>query len=421
MSGPLSKTVDFDPSGSRPGDTDILTSVGGDSDIYVAKYAPDDSLVWVTRMGGMDREIGAAIAVDGGGNVFVTGPFKGSANFGSTTLTSVDNLDDGYIAKLDPAGSVVWAKRWGQVGMDVPRGMDSDAAGNVYVVGYRTGGAGVSGGIDIMKWEGDGDTSWTVALNTGTASVFCDLEVDTGGNVFVTSNASSSTDFDPAPNKTKTLPTGGAFVLKLTATGAFGWVSNLSGGVSSSDLALDTSGNVFVVSSYSGTPRFSQYGARTQNLPTGLTATGRDFVAKLNSNGGLVWARQIDSDSNSNISNIMWGGLATDAAGSVYLTGMFSGTIDFNPGAGSHPKTSAGGNDAFVLKLTSAGNFAWADTFGGTGNESGGDITVDPSGLIHMTGNYSGTVDFDPDPNAAFDLTNQGTSAHMFLVKLRSN
>lgn len=415
VTGVLHNTVDFDPAGSRPGDADVLTSVG-QGDVYVAKYASDDSLVWVTRMGGTDTELGSAIAVDGSGNVFVTGHFKGSANFGSTTLTAVDN-SDGYVTKLDSTGNVVWAKRWGQVGMDEPRGMDTDAAGNVYVVGYRSG----SSGIDIMKWNGNGDTSWTVSLNTGIAAVFCDLAVDAGGNVFVTSNANSATDFDPAANKTKTLPNGGAFVLKLTAAGGFGWVSNLSGGLTSSDLALDDSGNVLFAGTYSGTPKFSQYGARTQNLATGLTTAGRDFVAKLNSSGGLVWAKQIDSDADRNISNVMWGGLATDAAGSVYLTGNFSGTIDFNPGAGTQNKTSAGGNDAFVLKLTSAGNFAWADTFGGTGNDSGGDITVDPSGIIHMTGNYSGTVDFDPDPNVAFDLTSQSPTAHMFLVKLRSN
>ena len=418
VTGEFTGTVDFDPVGTTPGDADVLTSLGS-SDVFVAKYSPDNALVWVTRMGGAALEAGEAIDVDGNGNVYVTGNFRGEAGFGSINLTPVDTSSDGFVTKINPTGGVVWVKHVGQQGSDLGNAVSTDADGNVYALVSRTGAAGLSdNGYDILKWDTTGATVWAVFVNTNANSLVGDMAVDASGNGFVTGEAASTTDFDPAANKTKKLPSGGAFVLKLTSSGNYGWVSNLSYAIGY-DIAMDGSGNVLVAGSYAGgLPKFSQYGAKKQNLPTGLTSAGRDFVAKLNNSGGLVWAKQIDSDS---LNNFQWSGLAVDAAGSVYLTGFFSGTIDFNPGTGTHTKTSAGGNDIFVQKLTAAGNFAWAETFGGTGNDQGRGIAIDSEGMIHVGGSYRGTVDFDPDPNLAFDLTNHGSTGHMFLVRLRSN
>ena len=97
---------------------------------------------------------------------------------------------------------------------------------------------------------------------------------------------------------------------------------------------------------------------------------------------------------------------------------MFTGTVDFDPGAGVTTKTSAGLSDAFVLKLDSAGNFAWADTFGGTGSDIGWGIAVDPVGTVHLAGAYQGNVAFDLDPSGLNGLTDPGTSYNGYLVKL---
>ncbi|MCF6285500.1 MAG: hypothetical protein L3K26_09955, partial [Candidatus Hydrogenedentes bacterium] len=88
--------------------------------------------------------------------------------------------------------------------------------------------------------------------------------------------------------------------------------------------------------------------------------------------------------------------VAVDGAGNVYTTGYFQGTVDFDPGAGVSNLTSAGTKDIFVQKLDSAGNFVWAKGFGGTDNDRGFGIVVDASGNVFSTGEFSGTVDFDP-------------------------
>jgi hypothetical protein len=143
-----------------------------------------------------------------------------------------------------------------------------------------------------------------------------------------------------------------------------------------------------------------------------LPTVGGGFITKLNSSGGLVWARALENSDSTFVY-----GLAADSAGNVYATGMFQGTIDLNSGAAIDARTSAGGNDIFVVKLTASGNYSWAETFGGTGNDIGFGIAVDPTGGIHLAGQYEGTVDFDPDPLDTYYLTAPVRNA--FRLRLR--
>ena len=91
--------------------------------------------------------------------------------------------------------------------------------------------------------------------------------------------------------------------------------------------------------------------------------------------------------------------------GNVYVTGDFSGTVNFDPGPNTHDLTSVGGSDAFVLKLDPAGNFDWAQSFGGTspgvvggwgtsppspGGDSTDQITVAPDGSVYTLGTFAG-------------------------------
>src|SRR5438552_2041239 len=86
--------------------------------------------------------------------------------------------------------------------------------------------------------------------------------------------------------------------------------------------------------------------------------------------------------------------IAVDAAGNVYATGGFSGTVDFDPGPGVFNLTSAGGYDAFVSKLDGAGNFVWARALGSSTDDGNG-IAVDGAGNVYTTGAFQGTADFD--------------------------
>lgn len=428
MTGSFSGRVDFDPSATHAGDTDILTARGA-QDAYVAKYAPDNSLIWARRMGGDSAtasvalgqlDTGANIQVDGSGNVYVVGNFAGSSDFGSKTLTTAGD-QDGFVVKLDSNGAVQWANRWGLAGDNNGTGIGVDGMGNVYTRGTRLGDSTNIGGMDIQKFSPTGSAVWSKFIATRMNSSGR-IAVDSVGNIFAAGTFNTQNglvDFDPSSRTyyasagANSLATGG-FVLKLNSQGNFGWVDafqgQAAGGYSfASSVALDSSSNIIVGGYYRGAVDFN-FGNGTAIL-----ANNGGFIAKLTQTGGFVWARALDTDAESQAGV---SGLAVDPLGGIYVTGGFNGTIDLDPGIATVSRTTVGKNDAFVLNLTSAGNFGWVETFGGPEDDVATGIAVDQTGMIYLAGYFTGTVDFDPSAGT-YNLSTPGTYSSGFLLRLR--
>ena len=126
-----------------------------------------------------------------------------------------------------------------------------------------------------------------------------------------------------------------------------------------------------------------------------------------------VWASQIKSD------NDVYGRhIAVPPDDSVYTTGVFSGTVDVDPGPAQFNLVSAGGDDIFLSKLDKDGAFAWAVRIGGTGDEWDGGIAAAASGDIYLTGSFEDTVDFDPGLGVV-ELTADSLNA-LFICKLNA-
>jgi hypothetical protein len=107
----------------------------------------------------------------------------------------------------------------------------------------------------------------------------------------------------------------------------------------------------------------------------------------------------------------------TDAAGNIYLTGLFTGTVDFDPGAATFNLiSSAGSQEVFICKLSAAGAFIWAKSFSGSSPDWPLDIAVDATGNVYTVGLFQGTVDFDPGAAVSNITTFGGTDG--FLCKL---
>lgn len=112
--------------------------------------------------------------------------------------------------------------------------------------------------------------------------------------------------------------------------------------------------------------------------------------------------------------------VTVDAAGNVYTTGYFNGTVDFDPGIGTYTLTCSGGQDGFVSKLDASGNFIWAKNFALTGTVTPTSISVDGSGNVYSTGNFNGPVDFDPSA-ATFSFTSTGTDNYISKLDAAGN
>jgi hypothetical protein len=423
ISGYFSGTVDFDPLATHSDNSDVLTARGV-KDAFVAKYAPDDSLLWAIRMGG-DSLIGAdsgnlsdsanSIQVDASGNIYVVGTFNSeTADFGSTTLTPL-GARDGFVMKLNASGTVQWANRMGGELNDQGLGVGVDGSGNVYALNSRPDTDSTKTGIDVLKFSSNGTALWVKSVNTG--SSFADMSVDSAGNVFIGggfSTTSRTVDFDPGPKTNNQLAGGtgqGSYVLKLTTQGNFGWVSVFKGQPSSyswaSEVAVDSNGNIIVGGLYRGTVDFNPGSA------TKYVSGGGAYVTKLNKSGGLVWVKTMETTDTTGVA-----GLTVDSANNIYAAGYFFGTTDFDPSAGTATRTSAGGRDGYVLNLTSAGAFGWVETFGGTGNDCTMGVAVDGSQTLHVAGYFSGSVDFDSGPDSN-ELTAGGTYLNGFRLRLR--
>jgi len=175
------------------------------------------------------------------------------------------------------------------------------------------------------------------------------------------------------------------------------------------DITVDAAGNIYSLGTFADTTDFDP-GAGVVNLnDAGETDV---FVAKYNATGDLLWARSLGGLNFDEGSS-----LALDINGNVIICGYFYETIDCDPGAGTYPLTSAGLVDAFICKLSTTGNFVWAKSFGGTGNDVPISMVAEPlTGNIYITGYFNGTVDFDPG-TGAFNMVSAG-SEDIFVSKL---
>ncbi|MBW4422621.1 MAG: SBBP repeat-containing protein [Myxacorys californica WJT36-NPBG1] len=418
-------TADFDPGAG----TMTLTGEPYSPDIFVSKLDAGGNFLWAKRLGGSDsRDIATSISVDGSGNVYTTGYFNRTADFdpgaGTMTLTNAGS-DDIFISKLDAGGNFLWAKRLGGSDTDQATSISVDGSGNVYTTGTFQGtadfdpGAGTfnlaTGGVTsifLSKLDTTGTFVRAQQFTSGSLGTQPKIVVDGAGNVYTTGTFAGTVDFDPGEGTTNLTSVGSAdiFVSKLNASGNFLWAKRLGGSStdSATDISIDGSGNVYTTGYFNSVADFNP-GAGITNL---VTAGGTDiFVSKLDAGGNFVWAKRLGG-----IRSDIATSISVDGSGNVYTTGTFSGTVDFDPGAGTMNLTSADGKDIFVSKLDAGGNFVWAKRLGGSSNDEASGISVDGSGNVYTTGFFTGTADFDPG-ESTMNFTSVG-SADIFVSKL---
>lgn len=237
--------------------------------------------------------------------------------------------------------------------------------------------------------------------------------VDAAGNIYTTGYFQDTVDFDPnigVFNLTSSAGNLDIFITKIDSLGNLIWakaIGNTGADVAYS-IAVSAASNVYITGYFTGTVDFDP-NAGTSNL----TAAGAQdiFVTLLDTNGNLEWAKAIGG-----IATDQGNSIATDAFGSVYITGTFPGTADFDPNAGVFNLTSAGGFDIFVSKLNASGNLVWAKQMGSTGTDIGQGISTEASGNVYTTGYFQNTVDFDPNAGIS-NLTSAGGN-DIFVSKL---
>ncbi len=371
------------------------------------------SIPWATQsvVNGASAAETEAISTLADGSAIVTGLFRDTVAFGSTSLTSAGSRDI-FIAKIDASGAYVWAIRAGSTSTDGGYGVSTLADGSAIVTGQFTGtvvfGATslTASGTDVFVAKVNSSGSFVWAARAGGSSTDKAWYVSTlaDGSAIITGYYSGTIVFGTSPPLVSVSGSDDIFVAKISASGIFVWGTS-AGGATSSDEGIGVSamsdGSAIVVGTFEGPATFGS---------TVLTGTGNSdaFVAKIDAAGSFVWATQAGGTSADQAFRV-----STLDDGSAIFEGYFKGTAAF----GATTLTSAGGEDYFVAKVTAAGSFVWATRAGGSGDDGdeswGVSALVDGSAIV--TGSFEGTADF-----GATSLTSAG-SWDVFIAKVDSS
>ncbi len=264
----------------------------------------------------------------------------------------------------------------------------------------------------VFKLDASGNLEWVKDLGGTQGAEAFGIAVSAGGSVYATGQFDGRVNFDPGEsNFTLTAPANeeDAFVSKLDSAGDFVWAEGFGGGTFTQGVAVavGADGSVYTTGNYSGT---ADFGA------TPITSAGSQniYVAKLSSAGNVVWVKSLGGSGYDNVN-----GMAVASDGSVYTTGSFLGSANFNPGSGGS-LTSAGGSDIFISKLNSAGQYAWAEGIGGAGDDWGQGVALGPDGSVYVTGDFAGTVNFNPGGTANLTSAGTGNNENNFVLRLSS-
>jgi gliding motility-associated-like protein len=300
VAGAFVGVQDFDPG---PGIVNLNSYY---SNIYICKFDTEGNFIWaiaptLTINNGFAGS--CLLAVDNSGNIYSTGKFWGTADFGGIQLNAPGILSI-YIWKIDPAGNSTWAKEIGGAGPDEPGSIGVDATGNVYTTGAFSG----------------------------------------------------TVDFDPGPAIYNLVSTGtldrASYLSKLNPNGEFVFADTIGTGAAGMQgpfyltfvekIPVDISGNIYL---------------------TGFNFTsigGQDmFISELSPSGSLVWATHIGEPGNGT-----WGTSIAIDSQNIYTSGSFVGTVDFDPSTAVYNLTSVGPSissaNRFVHKMSKCTNTTYS-------------------------------------------------------------
>lgn len=324
----------------------ILTS-SGNWDMFITKLDTDGNFIWTKNIGATYRVSGIKISADNQGNIYVTGMFSGTALFGNTSMTS-DGDGDIFIVKLDPNGNIIWARSAGGPNSDSGRGISVDSQNNIYITGSfrETAHFGnitvTSEGSDdafIAKLDTNGNFLWAKGIGDSSYDAGRGISVDMQNNCYVVGHFSGTAIFGNITLTSSEVGDDDVFITKLDENGNFIWAKK--GGDIHTELghgiSVDRQGNSIITGQFTNTTTFGN---------TTLFSNGSDdiFIAKLDTNGNFLWAKEIGGGLNSTESGY---GISMDHNGNSYTTGYFSGTATF----GNTTLTSSGDWDVFIAKL----------------------------------------------------------------------
>lgn len=438
-------TVDFNPNSTATflltyqGGTDNV--VGGEADVYVAKYNALGEFVWAKNLieptfADMNEERGSAMILDDNNNLYLTG-FTTTRGF--------------FVSKWDTDGNEQWTRYFD----DTEENNISTFAlkklnNNILVTGMFVGTVdfdpsttttnnitSVNGDGFLLSLSNEGNFNWVKQFRCNGFTLLSGLEVDDSNNIFLSGIFLGSVDLNPSAtastiitsNSVSTGAISSAFIAKYSSSGDLIWNRHIRG-TAPTDIFMtfikkDSDNNIIMTGSLKGFASF---------LPTTTSLSSNDFytsfLVKYDPNGNLVWTRQFGIPTGTQTSFFtasFTSSLTLDACNTIYVSGEFQGNCDFDPSSEQKTlSTLTNTTDAFLAVYSPEGNHQWSMDIGDTG----GPVFVDFSGYLPIaltenndviiTGSFRGSIDMDPSEGTLLLNSNSGTvpnNAGIFMAK----
>lgn len=330
-------------------------------------------LNWGKSINGSGFSTTLDMVIDNNNEIYITGYFKDTLDLNPSldTFNLMSNgAEDVFIAKYDNQGEFIWGKSFGGSDDDRAMAIAVDDDGNIYTTGYFN---------QTVNFNPSG------IANTGVSAGFSDI-----------------------------------FITKHDVNGDLLWKRTYgSNGIntifeSGQGIAIDHDNNIITTGSFRKTINFDP-GNSNFSLTSEGDADG--FILSLDANGNFNYCKSI-----SGVNAVAPKTINIDLQGNIHIGGTFAvDETDFDPSANTFHITPVGGWDSFIGKYDNNANFIWAKSFGGVTGVYLKSVVVDEIGNVYASGNYNGTIDFDPSTNVN-NLTQTGNSNDdIFISKLDIN
>ncbi|MCI5055949.1 MAG: T9SS type A sorting domain-containing protein [Flavobacteriales bacterium] len=432
--GHFQNRIDLDPSSKS-----YMLNASGSSDIYLAKYDPNNTLLWGFQIGGNGFEYSSTVYVNEWGDSYISGIFSGSVDFDPSvavnSLTS-NGSSDMFLAKYDKDGIYQWAINIGSSNALNGEAINDIIAdqNHVYITGYFTDTAEfnpLGNSISLStgsltnykpffaKYDQNGICEWAYSPTGGLFMMGYGLTLDHEDNLIFTGTLQGTSNFDPlGQGNFSAEALTDAYIMKYDKSGTFldGFTIQSPSSVGGFEVITDAAGNLYTIGYTYGLTDFDPQGDY-KLFPLGAIG---GYLTKYNQNFELEWARILGGSGSTYIR-----GLEFDAQGYLLIAGQFENTVDFDGSgfgktASNGILTSAGSADAFIAKYDIFNNLQSSEQIGGSSFDVIYDLAFDPSqNNYYYTGTIRGTADVDPGTSIL--TVNSAGSSDIITIKLSNN
>jgi hypothetical protein len=392
-------------------DTTIDFPHDDDKDIFLVKFSSEGNFIWAHVFGGNFNDEGYALATDNFGNVYMTGYFSDEIDFDpspdDTFFVSAGlGVGDIFITKYDPDGNFIWGFPIGDMFTDEGRDIVFDPAGFIYLSGgfvgtvdsdpgpdlFELSPASFASDIFLAKYDLDGNLVWAENIGGTSSEDLQAITLSNSGNLQLTGGFSSTTDLDPSADLAEHASLGytDLFLASYDTDGNYLWSHSFgsTGYDISHDLVTDASNNIYMTGNFWNTVNFSTTGGTTE-----VTSVAQSdmFLAKFASDGTNLWAISAGGPGAEESLNL------TYTNNEIYVTGVFSNSVDFDPSPDEYLLTSGGYYNIYLTVYDPESNLQWAGNISSAYSCYGRAMTSDESGRVYLGGEFQVSADFDPD------------------------